>query len=64
MNLPTCSGVRLCFFTFMTRLGVNLVTITFVLALSHFFLQVGNKVGPYRYWEYANAANSFSAANV
>lgn len=48
----------------MTRLGVNLVTITFVLALSHFFLQVGNKVGPYRYWEYANAANSFSAANV
>lgn len=61
LTFLTCSGVELSFHsTLLTRLGVSLVTVTIVLAVSVcflflFFLQDANKVR--YYWEYANAAN-------
>lgn len=47
----------------LTRLGVGVITVSFILAVSG-FIRVANKVRSYRYFEYANAANAANAFNV
>lgn len=53
----TCNSLD-CVFVLLTKVGVSVFTVTFVLAvLLSFFLRVVNQVGSYRYCEYANVAN-------
>lgn len=51
-------------FVLLTMLYVSVVTVMFSLAVLVLFLEVSNKIGSYRYCEFANIAKASNSSNV